>query len=288
MCNSASSLYQTIHFEYREIGEGLMEQSLPRVIHPLMQAFLHLLSTYFSKDLIEGVYIYGSTALGAFEQEKSDIDFLVLLKRTANKQEIDILKDIHIQLTNENLGAKLDGMYILKDDIGKTNDNLAPYPYCSDGCLEIGRWDINHITWWILKEYGIVLQGTPIKKLNIATKWEDVYDTLKYNINEYWYSKVKEIRISVSDETVESLTTTICRILYSLENRQIISKKRALEIGLKTLPECWHLLLKEGWRIRMSETTQSLFETEILRAAACRDFVLYAHKTCEESYFLEA
>ncbi|SDN46382.1 Nucleotidyltransferase domain-containing protein [Psychrobacillus sp. OK028] len=264
-----------------------MKQSLPQEVYQLMQAFLHLLNTYFSKDLIEGVYIYGSTALGAFEQEKSDIDFIVLLKRTANKQEIEILKDIHIQLTNENRGARLDGMYILKDDLGKTNDTLAPYPYCSDGCLEIGRWDINHVTWWVLKEYGIVLQGTPIKELNIATIWEDVVNTLKYNMNEYWYSKVKEVRISVSDEMVESITTTICRILYSLENREIISKKRALETGLKTLPDRWHLLLKEGWRIRMSGHPQSLFETEILRAEACRDFVLYAHKFCEESYFLE-
>ncbi|QUG43356.1 DUF4111 domain-containing protein [Psychrobacillus sp. INOP01] len=264
-----------------------MKQSLPQEVHQLMQAFLHLLNTYFSKDLIEGVYIYGSTALGAFEQEKSDIDFIVLLKRTANKQETEILKNIHIQLTNENRGASLDGMYILKDEIGKTNDTLAPYPYCSDGNLEVGHWDINHVTWWVLKEYGIVLQGTPIIELDIATKWEDVFNTLKYNINEYWYSKAKEVRVSVSDEMVESTTTTICRILYSLENGQIISKKRALETGLKTLPERWHLLLKEGWRIRTSGHSQSLFETEILRAEACRDFVLYAHKLCEERYFSE-
>lgn len=264
-----------------------MKQSLPQEVHQLMQAFLHLLNTYFSKDLMEGVYIYGSTALGAFDQEKSDIDFIVVLKRTANKQEIEILKDIHVQLTNENLGARLDGMYILKDDIAKTNDSLALYPYCSNGSLKVGHWDINHVTWWVLKEHGIVLQGTTITKLGIATKWDDVLNTLKYNINEYWYSKAKEVRISVSDEMVESTTTTICRILYSLENSQIISKKKALVTGLKTLPERWHLLLKEGLRIRNSGHSQSLFDTEILRAEACRDFILYAHKLCKERYFSE-
>lgn len=125
-----------------------MKQTLPQEVHKLMQVFLHLLNTYLTKDLIKGVYIYGSTAIGAFEQEKSDIDLIVLLKRTANKKEIEILDDIHVQLTNENLGARMDGMYILKADIGKTNNVLAPYPYYSDGSLEVGHWDINHITWW--------------------------------------------------------------------------------------------------------------------------------------------
>lgn len=264
-----------------------MKQTLPQEVHQLMQVFLHLLNTYFSKYLIEGVYIYGSTALGAFEQEKSDMDFVILLKREVNEKEIEILKDIHLQLMNETLGARLDGMYVLKDDIGKTNDTLAPYPYCSDGSLEVGHWDINHITWWILKEYGNVLQGTPIIELGIATKWEDVFNTLKYNINEYWYSKAKEIRGSVSDEMVEFATTTICRILYSLDKKEIISKEIALENGIDTLPKRWKPLLMEGLRIRSSRQTESLFNTESLRAEACRHFVLYAHELCNDKYFLE-
>lgn len=264
-----------------------MKQTLPQEVHQLMQVFLHLLNTYFSKYLIEGVYIYGSTALGAFEQEKSDMDFVILLKREVNEKEIEILKDIHLQLMNETLGARLDGMYVLKDDIGKTNDTLAPYPYCSDGSLEVGHWDINHVTWWVLKEYGITLDGTSILELAIPTKWDDVLHTLKYNINYYWFYKTKDVQIFYSDEMLESATTTICRILYSLENGQIISKKRALEAGLRTLPERWHLLLKEGWRIRTSGHSQSLFDTEILRAEACRNFVLYAHKLCNNRYFLE-
>lgn len=264
-----------------------MKQTLPLEVYELMQVFLHLLHTNFSEDLVEGVYVYGSTAIGAFEREKSDIDFVVLLKRAVSKKEIEALKRVHFQLTKEKFGKRLDGMYILKDDIGKTNDALAPYPYCSEGSIEMGHWDINHITWWVLKNHGIVLQGTSIKELNIATKWEDVSETLKYNINEYWYSKTKEVWDSVSDEMVEFTTTTICRILYSLNNKEIISKKIALEVGLATLPECWQPLLMEGLRIRGSIQTQSLFDTESLRAEACRDFVLYAYESCNDRYFLE-
>lgn len=264
-----------------------MKQKIPMEIQPLMQAFLQLLHTKLSRDLVEGVYMYGSIAMGAFEKQKSDIDFVVLLTRAASEKEVEELKEIHLQLANIKWGNRLDGMYISKEDIGKTNKDLSPYPYCSEGILQVGYWDINHITWWVVREHGIVLQGTPIKELQILTNWNDVINTLKYNINEYWYSKAKEGSNSVSDEMVEFTTTAICRILYSLHNQKIISKKIALEIGVDTLPERWKPLLMEGLRIRTSKGSPSFFKTEISRAEACRDFVIYAHQLCNDRYFLE-
>ncbi len=255
--------------------------------HNLLQLYLPQLNTNLPKSLIEGVYLYGSIALGAFDEKKSDIDFIVLLKREMNEKEIEIIKDIHFQLSKEELGSRMDGMYIQTKDLGKTNNLLQPYPYCSEGLVEVGHWDINHVTWWVLKEHGIVLQGTAIQELNIPTEWEDVLETLKYNINHYWYEKAKEIPDSVPDEVVEAVTATICRILYSLEYQQIISKKEALRKGLSMLPNVWHPLIQEGMRIRTLEQSPSLFATESSRAEACRDLILYAHELCNARYFQE-
>ncbi|WP_342577612.1 aminoglycoside adenylyltransferase domain-containing protein [Psychrobacillus sp. FSL K6-2843] len=260
---------------------------LPHPVHDIMQKYLQALNASLPSAFIEGVYMYGSIALGAFDEKKSDVDFIVLLKRSANEQEVEIIKEIHFQISKEKLGARMDGMYIQTADLGKTNDILLPYPYCSDGEVKVGHWDINHVTWWILKKHGIALQGRPIHELNISTKWEDVLGTLKYNINEYWYKKSKEIPNSVPDDMVEFVTTTICRILYSLKFQQIISKKEALEKGLVILPFRWHTLLKEGMRIRSSEQLPSLFDTESSRAETCKDFILYTHEICNEGYFLE-
>ena len=126
-----------------------MDYLIPRSVHNLMQVHLQLLNTNLP-SLIEGVYLYGSIALGAFDEKKSDVDFIVLLKREANEKEVEIIKHIHIQLLEENLGSRMDGMYIQTTDLGKTNDILQPYPYCSDGSVEVGHWDVNHVycfTW---------------------------------------------------------------------------------------------------------------------------------------------
>lgn len=264
-----------------------MEDLLPKSLHNVMQIFLQELNANLPKSLVEGVYLYGSIALGAFDEEKSDVDFIVLLKREATDQEIEIIKDIHIQLSKGHLGSRMDGMYIQATDLSKGNEAMHPYPFCAEGVVRVGHWDINHITWWVLKNHGIVLQGTAIQELQISTEWEDVLETLKYNINQYWYEKTKEIPDSVPDEVVEAVTATICRILYSLEYQQIISKKEALGKGLSMLPDVWQPLLKEGMRIRALEQYPSLFDTEKSRAEACRDFILYAHKICNERYFQE-
>ena len=256
----------------------------PQSVHNFMQTYLEQINTNLSKTLIKGVYLYGSIALGAFE-EKSDVDFIVLLNRPLNEKEIEMIKDIHTQLSKEDLGSRMDGMYIQATDLGKGNEAMHPYPFCAEGVVRVGHWDINHITWWVLKNHGIVLQGTAIQELQISTEWEDVLETLKYNMNQYWYEKTKEIPDSVPDEVVEFVTTTICRILYSLKYQQIISKREALEKGLSMLPNTWHPLLKEGMRIRTLEQSPSLFDTEQLRAEACRNLILYAHKICNEVYF---
>lgn len=264
-----------------------MGYSIPVSVRSFIQVYLQKLNINLPKSLIDGVYLYGSIALDAFDEKKSDIDFIVLLKRTVTEQEVEMIKDIHTQLSKEDLGSRMDGMYIQTADLSKINEDIIPYPYCSEGVVKVGHWDINHVTWWVLKNHGITLQGTDIQELKISTEWEDVLETLKYNINQYWYEKTKEIPDSLSDEMVEAVTSTICRILYSLEFEQIISKKEALTKGLSMLPDVWHPLLKEGMRIRALEQSPSLFDTENSRAEACRDFILYAHRICNKGYFQE-
>ncbi|MEK4487599.1 aminoglycoside adenylyltransferase domain-containing protein [Psychrobacillus sp. FSL H8-0484] len=264
-----------------------LKNALPVSVTRFMQTYLQALNVNLSDRLIEGVYIYGSIALGAFNEEKSDIDFIVLLKRPVNDQEVEIMKGIHSQMCKSNYGSRMDGVYVQVNSLGKTNEELSPYPYCAEGNLSIGHWDVNHITWWVLKQHGITLQGTPIGELDIPTKWEDVLKTLNYNINHYWFNHTKDVSNFLSDEMIEFTTTTICRIICSLELQHILSKDGAVVECLKMLPERWHPLIKEGNRIRTEISSKSFYESDVRRAEECRDFVLYAHQVCNENFFME-
>lgn len=264
-----------------------MGNQLPVQVQSFMQKYVDLLNKNLPSDLIEGVYIYGSIALGAFNEAKSDIDFVVLLRRVVSEQEVATIQDIHVQMNKHAFGKRMDGVYIQLNTVGKTNEELSTYPYYIDGEVKVGHWDVNHITWWVLKEHGITLQGTPIRELNISTKWDDVLITLEYNMNKYWLSKTKKAYLFLFDSMIESATCTISRIICSLEQRDIFSKDKAVILCLDMLPERWHLLLKEGSRIRTKANSRSLYRSKIRRSKDCRDFILYTHQLCNKKFFIE-
>ena len=54
-----------------------MSSRIPQSIQPLLDAYLHALEPLQAH--IHGIYIYGSIALGAFEEQESDIDIVVLI-----------------------------------------------------------------------------------------------------------------------------------------------------------------------------------------------------------------
>ena len=181
----------------------------------------------------------------------------------------------------------MDGVYLQFNTIGKTNEALPMYPYCTDGKVKVGHWDVNHITWLVLKEHGITLQGTLIGELNIPTKWEDVLKTLEYNMNKYWFSKSKKPYLFLFDSMVEFATCTISRIICSLEQRDILSKDKAVMLCIDMLPERWHLILREGARIRTKANKKSLYKSKLKRAKECRDFILYIHQLCNKKFFIK-
>ena len=235
-----------------------MNERLPKSVHAFTQLFVKELNKYLPENIMEGVYIYGSIALGAFNEQKSDIDFIVLLKRELSDQEVVAIKGIHSQMNKYEFGNRMDGVYVQASLIGKTNEEQPMYPFCSDGKVSVGHWDVNHITWWVLKQHGISLQGTSIEELNIPTNWEDVLKTLEYNVNKYWFNKTKKMYLFLFDSMIEFTTCTISRIICSLEQQDIFSKDKAVKLCLGTLPEEWHLLLKEGARIRIGKNMKSL------------------------------
>ncbi|WP_225986102.1 nucleotidyltransferase domain-containing protein [Psychrobacillus glaciei] len=261
-----------------------MNERLPKRVQAFTQLFVGALNKHLPENIMEGVYIYGSIALGAFNEQKSDIDFIVLLKRELSDQEVGAIKAIHSQMNNYEFGKRMDGVYVQASLVGKTNEEQPMYPYCSDGKVSLGHWDVNHITWWVLKRHGIALQGTPIAELNLPTEWDDILKTLEYNVNKYWFTKTKKRYLFLFDSMIEFTTCTISRIICSLEQQAIFSKDEAVKLCLATLPEKWHLLLNEGARIRSNANKKSLYKNKIKRAKDCRDFILYTHQLYKEDF----
>ncbi|RAP24904.1 hypothetical protein C2W64_02471 [Brevibacillus laterosporus] len=263
-----------------------MDVTIPEKISPLLQDYTNLLMSELP-DVIHGVYLYGSIALSAFDEHKSDIDFITVLKRSLTNTETELVQKLHHTLKKGNsLAKRLDGMYINLEDIGKDNKSLQPYPCCASGTFKkMGYWDINHVTWWTLKHHGVTVVGKRLAELRIATQWLDVEETMNYNVNEYWAKKGKSRIYFLFDGWVEDAVLTLCRIYYTLKFKEIIPKGKAVEYALQVFPSEWHLLLRESLRIRNGENEPSYFSSRIKRAKETRRFILYLIAFCNSNFF---
>ncbi|MGM7635184.1 aminoglycoside adenylyltransferase domain-containing protein [Bacillus sp. Hm123] len=259
--------------------------NIPNEVNSLLLDYTNLLETEFS-NVIYGIYLYGSIALSAFDERKSDVDFITILKRSLTNTELGRLSKLHQKMKKMNpLAERLDGMYIHLADIGKENNDLQPYPCCASGTFKKSQyWDMNHVTWWTLKHHGISVTGVHLDELKILTSWCDVEKTMSYNLNKYWANKAKSGWYFLLDDWVEDAVLTMCRIYCSLKYKKIIPKEKAVEYALQTLPNKWSLLFKETLRLRHGDHTSSFFSSRWKRAKETKKFLLYMINDCNLKY----
>jgi Domain of unknown function (DUF4111) len=252
-----------------------MATPIPPLIQPLLDAYLHALEPL--RDHFYGIYLYGSIALDVFEERESDIDIVALTQLEWIAQELGQLARIHRRLGKEHpLGKRLDPMYVPLRDIGKYNAQIPPYPYASNGKFHpAGHFDLNAVTWWTIQHKGIRLLGPEISALPLEVAWEDVLDAMHYNLNTYWARKAQKPHLFLLDVWVMTAVATLCRILTTIEEGEIISKSASLTRWRDRLPARWHAIIDEAWRIRQASKTPSLYGSRIKRLRETLAFIEY-------------
>lgn len=261
--------------------------NLKEDVRRFLEIYTELLLEVLPPERIHGIYLYGSVALGAFDPDTSDIDFITVINGRIGKKTEELLNLVHLRSNAHRYGPRMDGCYLTNDQIGKLNNELKQYPFFADGKLGHGHYDINYITWWMLQSRGIVVYGEPITTLNLDVKWNDVQKTLNYNVNTYWNEKLERDMCFFYDEWIEFGVTTLCRILLSLEYRNIFSKKEAVTKARALLPVLYHPILLEGLRIRTNPESESYYHSKAVRREDMKRFVAFVISYCNETYKLQ-
>lgn len=253
-----------------------MGGSVPLVLQPLLTTYLSALEPLSSS--LYGIYLYGSLALDAFEELESDIDMVVLTRQVLSEAEVVRIKLIHQALTSiDPFGKRLAPLYIPLQACGKLNSEIAPYPYASDGrFFASGYFDLNAVTWWMIKERGIRLLGPDPSTLPLSTSWRDVQQAMQYNLDGYWSEKARRRYLFLFNYWVITATATLCRILTALEENEIISKSQALARWHNRLPARWQLLIAEAQRLRQHSGSPALYGTRLKRMQETLAFIEYA------------
>jgi hypothetical protein len=268
-------------------GRGDRMEYLREDVREYLELYTAFLLEVMPAERVHGIYLYGSLALGAFDPDQSDIDFITVLNGEISNDDEEQLKVVHLRSNSNRYGAKMDGCYLTVDQVGKLNHELERYPFYAEGKMHHGHYDLNNITWWLLQTKGIVVYGEPLSTLKLNIQWSDVQTTLNDNLNTYWNEKLERDMCFFYDDWIEFGVITVSRIFLSLKYESIFSKTEAVAKTLPLLPSLYHPILLEGSRLRTNPESESYYHSTAVRREDMKRFLSYIISYCSETFELE-
>jgi len=255
-----------------------VEEKIPTSVQPLIDAYLHSLEPL--RAHFYGIYIYGSIALGGFEELESDIDILALTHGELANPELAQLKALHTQLLRTHqLGKRLEMLYIPLCNLGKRDREIVPYPTLQFGKFSPARYaELSYVTWWTVKNKGIRLLGPERSTLPFEVTWQDVLETMRDNLDGFWATPTERPYLFLLDGWIVITVSALCRMLTTIEEGEIVTKSVALKRWRDRLPARWRPLIDEAWRIRYHLPAPSLFHSRLKRMREVLAFIEYVRE----------
>lgn len=274
------------------MGRRGLLMGIPSIVETVLKEYITLFNEYLPGELV-GVYIHGSIALNAYVDDSSDIDFITVTDRRLTEKDLNTLSFIHTKVANKFKRPEMDGVYIIREDVGKLYNNIDfnyNYPYYNDGILTFGDYfNFNPITWWVFQNNGINILGPKPTTFQIDIQSDQLYSYVLENMNSYWANRIQMIENSkeeiinlptdIVNSEIEWTILGLLRQFYTLKENDIISKMDAGEYGLQHIPEEWHEIIKEAMNIRNKAITKA-FDSNQERINSVIGFSKYLIRIC--------
>lgn len=268
----------------------------PQAVENKMGALRDLLSRNLPS--LDSVYLYGSVALGDFIDGSSDIDFIAVLREPPSPSDIEAIKSVHIEVESAFSETDVMGTYLLRDDLGMPRDAIGQAVTYYEKQVHTDGYgaDLNPVTWWIIKHHGMVAYGSPDDP-GYEVEADRLVRYVLDNMNGYWLSWVerlekelasavggggREISAEQLDFAVEWCTLGMLRQLYTIRERDVVSKVRAGYYGIKAMPERWHGLIREAIAIKKLEPDR-YYRSDVLRLEELVALLRYIHRAANET-----
>lgn len=258
-----------------------MPPAIPPSVQPALDQYLARIEQALP-GFMRGFYLHGSITLGEYQPRFSDIDFITVVSRRSTAADMTALKNLHAELMQKYPKLLFSGSYLQPTDLGKPAKEIEPCPYFQDGVLQHGHFDINAVTWWMLKHRGIMLAGTPASELPFTVDVDAMLADMHGNMNVYWASFLRNPLRMVqlaSDYGIQWVIPGVLRQFYTFNERSITSKTAACEYALQHVPERWHRLIREAIAVR-NDRPDRFYRIGLLRALDSYLFLRYIIHRC--------
>jgi hypothetical protein len=214
-------------------------------------------------DIVQGLYLVGSVALGDYQEQSSGVDFIAVTSGPMTPALAEMLARIHARLrTGKRPG--FDGVYLERDRLCRLPGPGEIADYAHDGTFHTAHpcADVNPATFQCLAQSGIVVFGPAVADLEIATDVAGLRRFEMDHLHGYWARWVARSDAALQrmdhDANIEAAplgwgVLGLLRVGYTIETGRIVSKTDAGRWALGRYPLKFRNVIEEALAVRRGE-----------------------------------
>jgi predicted nucleotidyltransferase len=225
-------------------------------INLALNQVLSNMQTILGEQLI-ALYLGGSLALGDFDPQRSDIDFVAVTADELPPQTIDALAEMHRRLwqTEAKWAKKLDGSYVPRQIIRRWSSDHPPCPFVEGDKFYVTNQGSAVIQRHIIRQYGVVVAGPSPYTLIDPVDADELQTVLWDMLEKWWRPLLNDPDWLQQSQKQPFAVLTMCRALYTLAHGVVASKPVAARWGQQTLGEEWTELI--DWALTWPHESES-------------------------------
>ena len=222
--------------------------------YPDVNKILNLLYTNIKeilKDQFVGMYLFGSLANGDFDQH-SDIDVLIVTDGEISSDAFSALKEMHAQINkiDSPWAIQLEVSYIPQEALRRFDPKNKLHPHMDRGTDEVLHVKSHESDWiiqrYLLRQHGIAVKGPDLKSLIDLIAPSELRQAV---IDELplWANYLLNNPSTLKSRGYQSFCVlSFCRMLYTLQNKAVLSKQMAAKWAMETLDARWKPLIERA------------------------------------------
>ena len=226
-----------------------MSEDTNRIPIQIVESFVRESERIIGDNLV-GIYLHGSAVMGCYNPDKSDLDFLVVVKENVKDETKRDFMDMVVALNAQTPGKGIE-MSIVKKEV--CDPFIYPTPFELHFSQMHTKWYSENPDDYIRKMNGtdkdlaahfkvIKARGKCLFGLSIDEVFGEVPEQ---NYMDSLWNDIEEAAEEITDNTMY-LTLNLARVLAWIKEKKVLSKKEGGEWGLKNLPDKYHSLLQEA------------------------------------------
>lgn len=212
-----------------------------------------------------GFYITGSFAMGVWNPQSSDLDFLVVVKHPVKPGEDAALQKLHTELAKSDFGKRLEGEYIDLRTLRQKNFHTLIGTVLDGEYFPHYPCQLSADNLLCLIQYGQCIDGEPVERLSLQVTTQELNEA----VYEILMEDSEELASATDFKKVVYLLIDSLRCIYTLRTGQLPTKQIAIAFNRD--------LLSSGLYTNLTKFQQGLlphFEVPKVEVRAILDYGL--------------